>query len=272
MPTAAELGRFLAAECGLEWHELLPLASIASYYEFLFNRNSLNEVIRKIIANPSIQPGQTMVTLVEMIAILQELGVFTLVITTNYDQHFEQAYMQRFGMLPDIVIYQSASDPSDRAKLLNVSMDGSLPVHPDYWLPKKPTLLYKLHGCVSQPANQGLVITEEDYINSLTNITSLDNGKRILNFVRGQLALSSIVFLGYSLEDWNFRVLYKGLEGDERNRSYAIQYREIDGMGGIAQARWRALTDLWDKKRIDIINARASDFLGDLIGLLPGPA
>src|SRR4051812_44415329 len=42
LPTGAGLSRELAAKCRLDWHEYVPLSTIAFYYEAFFTRRSLN--------------------------------------------------------------------------------------------------------------------------------------------------------------------------------------------------------------------------------------
>ena len=55
-----------------------------------------------------------------------------------------------------------------------------------WWLPDREAnhvYLYKLHGCISEPGIQNLVVTEEDYINFLANATGSKPDKRLLNYV-----------------------------------------------------------------------------------------
>ena len=68
--------------------------------------------------------------------------------------------------------------------------------------------VYKLHGSITNLAT--LVATEEDYAESLVKL-----GANVLgSHVRSLLASKTVVFVGYSLTDWNFRRLYDALRAD----------------------------------------------------------
>jgi hypothetical protein len=89
-------------------------------------------------------------------------------------------------------------------------------------------ILYKLHGTFDDGdplEKERPVITEEDYIEFLTFIGG--KGENIDNLITSKIQTSTLLFLGYSLEDWNFRALFKGLieklNPSVRPFSYAIQ-------------------------------------------------
>jgi hypothetical protein len=72
-------------------------------------------------------------------------------------------------------------------------------------------LVYYLHGHCELP--QSMVLTEDDYLAFLVRI-STDNTVRLLpSKIRSALATTSLLFVGYSLSDWDFRVLFRGLMG-----------------------------------------------------------
>jgi len=93
-------------------------------------------------------------------------------------------------------------------------------------------VVYKIHGSFSDPATPAgqdpsdVVLTEEDYIQFLTVIGQ--PGAGVPNYVLSKLVHSRLLFLGYSLEDWDFRTLYKGLietlPRDDRRTAFAIQW------------------------------------------------
>ena len=94
-------------------------------------------------------------------------------------------------------------------------------------------------------------MTEEDYIRYLT-IANVQ-GRGVPNIVAGILKASTILFLGYSLEDWDFRTIFKSLiEPLERHaqfRSFAFQRKP--------PAHW---AKFWSQKHVDIINMDVSKF------------
>jgi hypothetical protein len=69
-----------------------------------------------------------------------------------------------------------------------------------------PTV-YHLHGYVDKPAS--LVITEDDYLDFVFNIAHEPN--RIPKPIRAAWSTSTLMFLGYNLADWDFRVLLRSI-------------------------------------------------------------
>src|SRR5207249_2256963 len=78
------------------------------------------------------------------------------------------------------------------------------------------TVIYKMHGSISRDAAQAprnffgnFVITEEDYVAFLSRISSAP--PVVPSLLRAQFERCSFLFLGYSLEDWNVRVILDSL-------------------------------------------------------------
>ncbi len=74
--------------------------------------------------------------------------------------------------------------------------------------PEKP-LVYHLHGCYEIP--ESLVLTEDDYLDFLVAISMEQNllPPRIQEAFTG----TSLLLLGYRITDWDFRVLFRILDG-----------------------------------------------------------
>jgi hypothetical protein len=68
-------------------------------------------------------------------------------------------------------------------------------------------VVFHLHG--HDEMSESIVLTEDDYLTFLVNISKDQNiiPPRILEAFTG----SSLLFIGYSLADWDFRVLFQGL-------------------------------------------------------------
>ncbi|MDT4898791.1 MAG: hypothetical protein QOH25_3868 [Acidobacteriota bacterium] len=81
----------------------------------------------------------------------------------------------------------------------------------------------KLPTTINKPPR--IIVTEDDYIKFLTIIGIKDVGVPAL--ISQIIADSTLLFLGYSLEDWDFRTIYKGihetLPHPDRRTSFAIQ-------------------------------------------------
>ena len=115
-----------------------------------------------------------------------------------------------------------------------------------YWVEGERQLV-KLHGCITRPNT--IVITKEDYAKFLAHRL---NGL-LCSHLRSLMATRTVIFIGYGLDDYNFRVIneqvtdeVKGAQG----QSYAVQLNpNIDDV------------EYWGKKGISIIAVTAEDFL-----------
>ena len=143
----------------------------------------------------------------EPLGILAELP-FPVYITTNYDDLMIKALKawkkepkREFCRWNDLLKKrESAFDPEFVPSVAN-------------------PLIFHLHGYAEKP--QSLVLTEDDYINFLVNISS-DEHKLLPPFIHGIMGGTSLLFIGYALTDWNFRVLFRGLvESMEASLRYA---------------------------------------------------
>lgn len=68
-------------------------------------------------------------------------------------------------------------------------------------------LVYHLHGYLEIP--QSILLTEDDYLDFLV---SLQKGDEILpREITFALAANALIFVGYGLADWNFRVLIRSV-------------------------------------------------------------
>jgi hypothetical protein len=89
-------------------------------------------------------------------------------------------------------------------------------------------LVYHLHGQLE--ARESLVLTEDDYLDFLINISR--EPRTIPARIQQALTDSSLLFIGYGLRDINFRVIYRGLiqqlEGSLRTLSVAVQLSPDD--------------------------------------------
>ena len=124
-------------------------------------------------------------------------------------------------------------------------------------------VVYKIHGTFkdekpSAPDGEttsDVVITEEDYVQFLTIVGHPSAG--VPNYIKAKLVGSSLLFLGYSLEDWDFRTLYKGLieslPADRRRTSFAIQ-----------RSPRRFWVDFWDQKRVILYDYDVHQFAEEL--------
>lgn len=137
---------------------------------------------------------------------------------------------------------------------------------PDYRPDEKRPLVYCLFGQFSDL--DSMVLTEDDYFDYLIGVTS--NKDLIPGVVRRALADTALLFLGFQLDDWNFRVLYRSImsqEGRSRRKKYSHIAAQIDPEEGRILEPERArryLESYFQDADISIYWGSAEDFVRDL--------
>jgi hypothetical protein len=135
-----------------------------------------------------------------------------LVVTTNYDDLMETAFARQTC---DVLFYDP--DPEDKpARFWHKKPDGTIvkimdPISYDYpFFDERPVVL-KIHGTVdrSRQGKEGYVITEDHYIEYLAE-EALE--KLLPTDFLTKLRTNHLLFLGYSLRDWNLRVFLRRLK------------------------------------------------------------
>ena len=131
--------------------------------------------------------------------------------------------------------------------------------------PEHP-LVYHLFGHLQEPTS--VVLTEDDYFDYLIGVTS--NKDLIPSVVRRALADTALLFLGFQMDDWNFRVLFRSLmsqEGRGRRSRYAHVAVQIDPEEGRTLSPERArryLETYFQGADISIYWGSAEDFIREL--------
>jgi hypothetical protein len=120
-------------------------------------------------------------------------------ITTNYDDFMVQA-LKDAGKKPKQEICRWNKYVKDQTSVFD---DATF--EPDLTNP----VVFHFHGHAQIP--ESLVLTEDDYLDFLVNISR----DQLLLPPRIQRALTgaSLLFIGYRIADWNFRVLFRSLVG-----------------------------------------------------------
>ena len=252
-PTACELARRLAETAQFpdepdyqQYRE--DLARVASYFELVeLDRPGLRDYLR-----PVFNRDYTLNKLHRTLAAVARHKPL-LIITTNYDDMIERAFQTAepeplpyhlvvTAIEEEVVKYQRPNstkletvDPQS----LKVSLENA-------------SIIYKMHGSInrhrSDDEEDHYVITEEDYVSFL--------GRMLIPSMIGALFMTRrFLFLGYSLRDWNFRVmLSRALQAEgETRRAWAIQQRP-----NAIEKR------LWEKKNVDIFDMDLSELADEL--------
>lgn len=181
---------------------------------------------------------------------------FPVYITTNPDSLLIDA-LKAAGKEPQVELCQW----NDQMTTQSLAQSNSAYV-PD----EKHPLVYCLFGQYSDPDSQ--VITEDDYFDYLIGVTS--NKDLIHHEVKRKLSDSALLFLGFQLDDWNFRVLYRSImsqQGSERRKNLPHIAAQIDPEEGrlIEPERARKyLENYFGSADISIYWGSAEDFIKDL--------
>jgi hypothetical protein len=143
---------------------------------------------------------------------------FSLYITASFTNLLAEA-LKAAGKDPQIEICRWNED----LELLPSVYDNN----PDYQPSPEQPLIFHLFGHMDNLDT--LVLTEDDYFDFLINISV--NKDRIPIVVRHALTDTGLLFLGFHLQDWDFRVLYRTLmnqEGRSRRKRYAHVAAQIN--------------------------------------------
>lgn len=139
---------------------------------------------------------------------------------------------------------------------------------PDYQPSVEAPLVYHLFG-ISNEADS-IVVAEDDYFDFLIGVSA--NKDLIPIAVREALADTGLLFLGFRIDDWPFRVLFRSLmsqEGRGRRRRYAHVAAQITPDEGrvLEPERARAyLETYFQESDIDIFWGSVEDFMQQLSG------
>jgi len=146
-------------------------------------------------------------------AVLAELPI-RIFVTTNYDDFMVQALL-RAGKTPHRELCRW-NDFLDGTPSVFDAAGGFVPS-------VEEPVVYHLHGTLDVP--ESIVLTEDDYLDFLVSVSRRQNVLPLQ--VQSALASTSLLFLGYSLADANFRVLHRGLVATSppglRRLSVAVQ-------------------------------------------------
>ena len=131
----------------------------------------------------------------EIHGLLAELPL-PIYLTTNYDDFMFQA-LQRQGKRPEWSLCRWNKAIAHQPCVFDTDFE-----------PHQATpVVYHLHGHRSVP--QSLVLTDDDYLDFLIAISQ--NEHLIPMQIQHALSTTSLLFLGYSLSDWSFRVIFRSL-------------------------------------------------------------
>jgi SIR2-like domain/TIR domain len=273
LPNADEIAAYLAERSGAD--SVRPdLPVVAQYVYLTKGRPDLYRAVGQILT-ADYGPGPVHQFLARFPGRLKRLRAdprYQLIVTTNFDTALEQAFKKEDEPY-DLAVYM-ASGP-DKGKFVHFPYDGfpeaisipnaygKFPIR-DYGELER-TLIVKIHGAVDGSSGgyrwkENYVITEDHYIDYLSRspIESLVP-VQILDKLRD----SHVLFLGYTVREWNLRVFLQRIWRGEPlgAKSWAIE-PEPDGLE----------KEFWAHSNVDLYAAGLAEYVRRLEGRLDGLA
>lgn len=298
LPSGAELAEYLANTLG--GAPGTDLARVSQYIALIGGGTApLYEELHNLL-NTDYPPTLIHKLLAVMPAVLRNevsAPLHQLIVTTNYDDMLERCF---FAMLEPFDVVSYVADGEHRGKFMHwaygyspalKSPEGQGEVFhrkwPDeddaYWqhwppivepnvvhvpndyaalsLDRRPVIL-KIHGAIDRSDQQldSYVIMEDDYIDYLTRT---EVSEFVPVTLAAKLRTSNFWFLGYSLRDWNLRVILRRIWREHRRKynSWAVQLRPeyLDEV-------------FWSNNNVRILNKHLHDYTCELtLRLKAGP-
>lgn len=233
LPSSAELAKHLADEFHYPGTDReLDLVRVAQWVFSRLGAESLYDYLHEVFDHDfPTTPVHEVLARMPAFVRDQEAGEYPLIITTNYDDALERAFADRNEPL-DVLTYVANDDEGDLGLFRHTGTDVKprvLRVANKYQgvnLTERAAVV-KLHGAVRRSSSTDLstedsyVVTEDDYIECLTRTEVVKN---LPPAVARRMHRCHYLFLGYSLRDWNLRVMLHRIWKDraKQNNSWAV--------------------------------------------------
>ena len=266
MPNAYELAFYLAQRFrypAADEKELdrvaSDLARVSQYVAIQRGSRRLYTELHKIFS-PAYRPSplhRFFARLPSLLRARRSMRPYQLIVTTNYDDALETAFNEADEEF-DLVWYMAEGE--GRGKFMHQA-PGAKPVVievPNSYIdlaPEERCVILKIHGDVNradpaQPGDDSFVITEDDYIEFLTHST--DPASLIPIGLLDRMKENAFLFLGYSLRDWNLRVILYRLWREQTlgSQSWAIQRKPMSFE-----------RKFWSLRRVELLDIDLDDYI-----------
>jgi hypothetical protein len=232
-------------------HDLARVAQfLAVQYDPMFPKEEILEQWFKEVAPPDFtEPDEPHSVLADL-----PLPVY---MTTNYDDFMVQALERR------------NKDPKRELCRWNQLVKGQPCIFeskPGFRPTAANPVVFHLHGHDKVP--ESWVLTEDDYLDFLVNISR--DQALLPPRIQEALTGASLLFIGYSLADWDFRVLFRGLvmstESSLRRISVTVQLppQSTDALESTRQPVQEYLGEYFSKIDMRVYWGTAREFAAEL--------
>ena len=249
LPLGAEIARDWAREYDFPLEDSANLIAVAQYVALItdpmFPKDKIVKMIEANDKSPNFDDGS------EPHGTLAGLPL-PIFVTTNYDNFMVKALRRR--------------DKDVRQELCrwNAYVRGTPSVFDSGFEPTVANpIVFHLHGY--SPVYESLVLTEDDYLDFLVNISRDEN--LLPAPIQKALMGTSLLFIGYRIADWNFRVLFRSLarflETGVRRTHFAVITPPSAGEG-LKQKAQDYLSKYYENIDVRVYWGTAREFTQDL--------
>jgi SIR2-like protein len=248
LPLGGQIAADWARDHDYPLEDMHDLARVAQFLAVKLDAMAPKEMIRRVITAAGVPDAESPD---EPHAVLAKLPL-PLYLTTNFDGFMTMA-LRSAGKEPQQELSRWNERLLTRPSILD-SPEGYRPT-------VKAPLVCHLHGHLD--VVESLVLTEDDYFDFLVNLPQVG----IPPLIQEALSATSLLFVGYRLADWNFRVLFRGFveltQPSDRRLSVTVQLPPSQS----PEMRERAMQYLsryFDKKEIVVYWGSAEEFMAEL--------
>jgi SIR2-like domain len=273
LPSGSELAGHLAVRGRYPEPGDTNLLRVSQYVDAARGEDELYLYLHEVFVSEC-PPTSLHLLFARVAKLLGEAGMPQLVImTTNYDDLMERA-LESEGLEFDLVWYEAKQNAPEHGQFLHRA-PGKKPVvvtrpnkYPGLPLELERPVILKLHGCLVRESatDDSYVITEDSYIDYLSG---KDVRLQIPYALSMRMANASLLFLGYSLADWNLRVILNRIWGTRKlvGKSWAIQRDPADpNLSKIEQTLWET------RENVELVYCPLSEYVRELEERLPAPS
>jgi len=194
----------------------------------------------------------------EPLSILAQLPI-PIYMTTNYDNLMMRA-LEAHLKKPRRELCRWNKYVRERLKDEPSFFDSAADIEPS---PATP-VVFHLHGHDQVP--ESLVLTENDYLDFLVNISRQQD--LLPPRIQEALAGTTLLFIGYQLADWDFRVLFRGLvdsmEASLRRISVAVQLPPNCPQADKREYQQKYLSEYFSDIKVEVYWGTAKEFTNEL--------
>ena len=262
LPSGRELADELARRSRYPVSDDTDLLRVSQYVDAVLGERALYQFLRRTF-DADYPPTPLHAPLAEVPEMLRQRQMPPLlVLTTNYDDALERALRERDEEYE--LLWYEAKRGTACGHFMHHGPEGIVAIErPNEYAAlgaEDRTVIVKLHGAIDRtnPKGDSYVITEDNYIDYLSRS---DIAGQIPITVRERMSDSHFLFLGYSLRDWNLRVILQRIWGQQALdlKSWAIQREQPNSkLSEIDRKLWA------DRGDVDLLYVPLDEYVTNL--------